>query len=119
MNCLLFIEMIYKNNFNITFPRDKHDLDNEAKNLRYLIKVPLTDVFDNEGWKRIDLINIKCYDILVFKDGKKDRIKHFGMYIDNNKFIHLPSESVSVISDFNEAYRKFFAGAVRHESLDI
>lgn len=74
-----------------------------------------------KNWFKINLTELKEYDILVFTN-RKDQPRHFGMYIANNKFIHLPSDSMCVISELNDKYRERLqfgkcSGVYRHNDL--
>jgi len=89
MNCLTFLEYIYKREFNINFDsvRKLFKIDG-LEDLRELLRLDPQISTDIENWKKINLTSLLMYDIIIFKD-RKNRVSHFGMYLDNNLYLKL------------------------------
>tara|TARA_Y100000034_G_C6899105_1_gene415221 strand:+ start:2299 stop:2715 length:417 start_codon:yes stop_codon:yes gene_type:complete len=121
INCLTLIEQIYLELLNINFFEMWHRVgtagnsEDVSSRWKFLYKHKIIEELTH--WKKIELVNIKEYDILVFNSKKKDLINHFGMYIGENKFIHISENRYSQLSELNQDYRDVLFGVFRHPDV--
>lgn len=68
--------------------------------------------------QKVDPDELQEGDLLFFRIRSRSRISHVGFYLGNNKFVHASTSQGVMISDMNEPYyKKYFAGAGRHQML--
>lgn len=117
-NCLTLIELLYKDFLNIDFNSvwKRQNRLNGTTNIdrKWFLKYTKKHI-DNETkyWKKIDLVDLQEFDILIFIT-KKGRIFHFAMYIGENKFINIQENSYCTISEFDEYWRNRFYKGYRY-----
>lgn len=111
INCITLIERIYKEQLGSDVFSDlwKHlEIKNgkPKEGTRWKFKITFDKILEwtNKNARKVDLRDLKEYDVFIFKS-KKNRPLHFGMYIGENKFIHIEEESTSVISLLNQDWR--------------
>ncbi|RMT61579.1 hypothetical protein ALP43_200114 [Pseudomonas azotoformans] len=65
--------------------------------------------------KDVDRANLKSGDVVFFKHNGRQRLKHAGVYIGNNKFIHAPrtGKHVRIDSLSNKYWNKSYFAAKR------
>ena len=110
-NCITLIERIYKEQLNSEIFSNAYKYLNIDKGIpKEGTRWKFTITFDNIlNWttlnaKKIELIDIKEYDVILFKS-KKNRPIHFGMYTTENRFIHVEEDSHSILSFLNQTWR--------------
>ena len=110
-NCITLIEKIYKEQLNSEIFSNAYKYLNIDKGIpKEGTRWKFTITFDNIlNWttlnaKKIELIDIKEYDVILFKS-KKNRPIHFGMYTTENRFIHVEEDSHSMLSFLNQTWR--------------
>lgn len=118
-NCITLINEIYKNELQ----------SNVFDSLWDYIKVPEGKPLEGRAWmrrvsleslenwaslnaKKVILTEIQEYDVIIFKAGRLVPT-HFGMYIGNNKFIHLEEGRFSRIDNLNDNWREVIASIWR------
>jgi cell wall-associated NlpC family hydrolase len=84
IDCSAFVKNIYRDSFNIKLPRTTKTQVDEG----YL-------VYKNQ---------LQMGDLVFFKTGW--RIRHVGIYIGNNQFIHASTSKGVIISSLNNVYWK-------------
>ena len=84
IDCSGFVHLTFRNLFNKSVPRT-------------------TELLSEKG-KRIKSEHIKTGDLVFFKTGFKRR--HVGIYMSQNKFIHVSSKRGVMMSDLNNPYWK-------------
>lgn len=82
IDCSGFVQLTFKTLFNQSVPRS-------------------TDLLSEAG-KSIDYHSLNTGDLVFFKTGFKKR--HVGIYIGQNKFIHVSSKRGVMMSDLNNPY---------------
>lgn len=127
LNCLTLLEHLYKKYLNIDFMDTwlRADRKDGSTNIdaRWFAKYRRED-FLNEisNWIKIELTQIKEFDILVFTS-KGNLPKHFGMYIGQNYMIHMLQNNPCQISFLDDTYRDKLnientaSGIYRHVNL--
>lgn len=66
--------------------------------------------------QKIDKDELVEGDLVFFKIRSRSRITHVGVYLGQHKFVHASSSKGVTVSDLNEPYyKKYFAGAGRHQ----
>jgi hypothetical protein len=111
-NCITLINEIYKN-----------ELDSNIFNSFWdCAEIPDGKITDGRAWmrrisietienwastvaKKVNLTELQEYDVIVFKSKRLLPI-HFGMYIGNNRFIHLEEGRYSKIDVLNDDWRE-------------
>ena len=73
-----------------------------------------TDIINKEtqNFKQISLTDLHSFDILLFKDSK-NRITHFGMYVNGLEFLHLPEGGYSRLDMLDDYWKKRLYGCYR------
>ena len=67
----------------------------------------------NKDW-RVVLPPYRKYDCILFYLGNKKVANHIGMYIGNNKFIHVYENSTSMISRLNKYWHSKIYKTIRY-----
>ena len=110
-NCITLISDIYKNELG----SDVFD------SLWAHLKIPEGKPIDGRKWmkrvsfdsiinwastvaKKVNLTELQEYDVILFKSGRLIPT-HFGLYISNNRFIHLEELRTSKIDVLNDYWR--------------
>lgn len=118
-NCITLINEIYKNELN----------SNIFDSFWDLVSMPNGRVQDGRAWmkrismqivedwastvaRKVNLTEMQEYDVIVFKSRRMVPI-HFGMYIGNNKFIHLEEGHYSKIDSLNDTWRELLGSIWR------
>lgn len=57
----------------------------------------------------------KNYDVLVFKH--KNKLIHFGLYLEHNKMLHIEEQQQSCVSTINSYWKTYLHGVYRHNDL--
>ena len=110
-NCITLIDSIYKNELN----------SNVFEGLWEYLELPEGRPKDGRGWMKrfsissletwastvatkVNLTELQEYDVILFKSGRLIPT-HFGLYISNNRFIHLEELRTSKIDVLNDYWR--------------
>jgi cell wall-associated NlpC family hydrolase len=114
-NCITLINSIYKEQLN------SNVLDNlwEVADRSWMRKYSIDFL---ESWAitvatKVNLTSIQEYDVIIFKSNNLFPI-HFGMYISNNKFIHLEENRYSKIDMLNSDWRNKIASIWRWNGIN-
>lgn len=121
INCLTLIELIYEEQLGIDFSDIWDELEipdgTTDANINWFkkyhkkfLKLKLLN------WTKISLQQLQEYDIILFKN-RKGLINHFGMYIGENKFIHVEQDIYTNINELNEHWRDSILAIYRHNDL--
>ena len=112
INCITLIEKIYKEElksdvFKSLWTHLNLSEGKPTEGGRWKFKITLEKI---QEWivvnaQEIKITDIQEYDVIIFKS-KKNRPIHFGMYIGENKFIHVEEDSSSMISSLNQTWRE-------------
>ena len=121
INCWSIIEKIYLEQLGITlfdwagtFQVSKND----ALNTKGFYSISNHIINEVEKWVKINLLEIKEFDIILFKSKlNPNRIRHFGMYVGGNKYIHLVENQHSCFAELNQDIRDTIYAIVRHNTL--
>jgi hypothetical protein len=118
-NCITLINEIYKTELHsdvfdtlwdyIKTPEGK-PLDGKAWMRR--ISLESIETWASLNAKKVILTEIREYDVIIFKAGKLIPT-HFGMYVGNNKFIHLEEGRFSRIDSLTDNWRESIASIWR------
>jgi len=123
-NCITLIDSIYKNELN----------SNVFESLWEPLGLPGGKPKDGRGWmKRLSvqtledwattvaikvyLTELQEYDVIIFKSGRLIPT-HFGLYIEANRFIHLPEGKKSSIELLNQNWRDQIASLWRWNGIN-
>jgi len=123
-NCITLIDSIYKNELN----------SNVFESLWEPLGLPGGKPKDGRGWmKRLSvqtledwattvaikvyLTELQEYDVIIFKSGRLIPT-HFGLYIEANRFIHLPEGKSSLIEVLNQDWRDQIASIWRWNGIN-
>jgi lipoprotein Spr len=95
VDCSGFVQLIYKETFDISLPRT-------------------TDAMFSEG-DYVRSARFNCGDLLFFRDVRGRGVDHVGIYIGDNRFIHASTTQGVTISNLdNSYYREHFVAARRY-----
>jgi hypothetical protein len=119
INCISLLEFIYRSeNHDLTlFGKIWKDfgLENgKVRNAKWTVDPALLECWLCQNALKIELTELKEFDLLIFKNLRTGKISHFGMYIGDNRFIHLPESGYVQIEDYNQKWREVTYGAYRH-----
>ncbi len=99
-DCSGFISKVYANIYDLELPRTAQAMYDYVEKIN-----------DND---------LQTGDLLFFRTGKTDRITHVGIYLKDGKFMHASSfHGVTVSNLEKEYYQKRFAGAARHQDMNL
>ncbi|WP_039906840.1 bifunctional murein DD-endopeptidase/murein LD-carboxypeptidase [Candidatus Regiella insecticola] len=84
IDCSAFVQLTFREQFGINLPRS-------------------TSAQQTVG-KKIQRIKLKAGDLVLFRAGPTGR--HIGIYLDNNKFVHVSATTGVTISSLNDQYWK-------------
>ena len=111
INCITLIERIYKEELNSNIFQNlweylklKDGKPSEGRRWKFKVTLEKIEEWANLNATKVNLTNIKEYDVILFKS-KKNRPIHFGMYTKNNNFIHVEEETNSRVSSLNQEWR--------------
>jgi cell wall-associated NlpC family hydrolase len=113
-DCITLVKHFYKNQLNIdfnlpTYPYDISWIKNFTPEyidqwaLRYSVKVNLTE--------------LKNYDVIAFKSRKTNLIIHFGIYLTPNRLLHVEHGGASRIDSLSTYWIDYIHAIYRHEQL--
>jgi cell wall-associated NlpC family hydrolase len=113
-NCFTLVVDVFKQERNIdllTAQRLGFSENFRLENKFSLRKIGL-QLVDKESqfWKQVTITELQPFDILVFRKN----LLHFGIYIGNNKILHLPEESKTLVSEFDDSLRECVYGCYRY-----
>ena len=81
----------------------------------YEPKVPFKDInnlpVEKAGWSRVDLNDLKPFDIIVFRNLKF--IGQVGMYLGDNMFIHTSKKTGSLVTELSAERKRRIIGVYR------
>ncbi|MBK1971100.1 C40 family peptidase [Campylobacter sp. TTU_617] len=78
-------------------------------------RIPRTTKTQLESGESISKKNLKAGDLVFFKTGRGPNGMHVGIYLSNNKFIHLSTKGGAKEASLNNAYwKKRYIGARRY-----
>jgi len=123
-NCITLINDIYKTELQ----------SNIFDTLWDYIKIPEGKPIDGRAWmrrvslesietwastvaKKVNLTELQEYDVIIFKAGRLIP-NHFGMYIGNNRFIHLAEGKYSKIEALDDTWRGTIASIWRRTGIN-
>ena len=122
-NCIHMIEEIYTDHLGIDFSKEYGKLDMNPNEIgrvygkRFHIKITLDYLKRSlEEHIRIQLKDIQEHDIIIFMD-RKERLAHFGLYIGNYQYIHLPIDGMVTIDEFNQEVMDKIYKIYRHKDV--
>ena len=119
INCITLIENIYQRFLNISLDDMWNRLGQGKqfnKKWRTIYDFELLKQEVDNNWKKISLPNIQEFDIIFIISRGKIPL-HFGLYIDQNRFIHVEEFSYCTVSELNERYRDRAYGYFRHKLM--
>jgi cell wall-associated NlpC family hydrolase len=113
-DCITLVKHFYKNQLNIdfnlpTYPYDMSWIKNFTPEyidqwaLRYSVKVNLTE--------------LKNYDVIAFKSRNTNLIIHFGIYLTPNRLLHVEHGGASRIDSLSTYWIDYIYAIYRHEQL--
>jgi len=123
-NCITLIDSIYKNELK----------SNVFDGLWEYLELPEGRPKDGRGWMKrfsissletwastvatkVNLTELQEYDVIIFKSGRLIPT-HFGLYVENNRFIHLAEGKFSKIDILDQEYREEIASIWRWNGID-
>ena len=123
-NCITLIDSIYKNELN----------SNVFDRLWEYLELPEGRPKDGRGWMKrfsissletwastvatkVNLTELQEYDVIIFKSGRLIPT-HFGLYVGNNRFIHLAEGKFSKIDALDQDYREEIASIWRWNGIN-
>lgn len=116
INCLSLICKFYEKELNIPWEEEKLLFNNlHFTSIREIRKIPVEKLHNLKNWIKIDLLNIRKYDIIVYT--KNEKLSHFAMYVGEQKILDLREEQHSVLRHFNDRQRDHIEGCYRHKQL--
>ncbi|EPQ7199396.1 MULTISPECIES: bifunctional murein DD-endopeptidase/murein LD-carboxypeptidase [Providencia] len=74
------------------------------------VALPRTTSEQESSGKSVNRNNLKAGDLVLFKTGR--RMKHVGIYIGDNKFVHASTSSGVIVSEMTNEYwsKRYYAG---------
>lgn len=118
-NCFTLIKQVYKEELDF----DKFEpicsgvgvpSGTPIDNKRWMFRTTLSQIESHavKFFKKVNLTEIQEFDLIVFKSSK-ERPYHFGVYVSNNKFLHLEEGKYSSLSELDSNYRNGIASIWR------
>lgn len=111
-DCIRLVKEFYNNELGVSFDIPSYTLSNKW------IKEFTLESIDNwitKYGKKIELTEIKNYDLIVFKSG--NFATHFAIYLAPNKILHVEDNSYSKIDVLDEYWLTQLYKAYRHDKL--
>jgi len=125
VNCFTLIKDVYKNELNFT------DFEYICSNVgvpngtpidkrRWIFRTTLTQIESHavKFFKKVNLTEIQEFDLILFKLNDI-RPFHFGVYVSQNKFLHVEEGNWSCLSDLDINYRDSVASIWRLSNKSI
>ena len=122
-NCIHMVEEIYKDHLGIDFSNEYDKLEMNPKEIgrvygrRFHIRITLDYIKRSlEEHIQVELKDIQEHDMIIFM-AKKERLAHFGLYMGNYQYIHLPLDGIVCIDEFNEDVMNRIYKIYRHKDV--
>jgi len=111
-DCYGLYKLIFKEEKNITLPSFIYSEKWYKSNENHIVENINTGFYKVE-WP------YKLYDGIIFFYGSNSIANHIGMWINNNKFIHVYENESSMISKFDDFWKSKVYCAVRYNKKGI
>ena len=113
-DCLILIQQFYKNELVLDFsiPAYPHDL----KWIKRFSAEHIDELFLNYSVK-VNLTEIKNYDVIAFKSRRTNLIIHFGIYLTPNRLLHVEHGGASRIDSLSTYWIDYIHAIYRHEQM--
>jgi hypothetical protein len=116
INCVTILADFYENELKIDLTEEKSIFNNfQVSSIKDLRKIPVEVLLSLKNWTKIDLTNLREYDIIIYS--KNNKFSHFAMYVGDNKILNLSENERSALRHFNDKYRQNIQSCIRHRSL--
>lgn len=115
-NCLALISQFYETELGILMEEERLLFNNfKIPDLKALREIPVEKVYSLKNWSKINLTNIKEFDIIMYT--RHSKISHFSMYVGDLKILDLRQNSHSVLRHLNDTQRDSIESCFRHKQL--
>jgi hypothetical protein len=114
VDCITLIRDFYKNELNLDFMLPEYP---HSQNwMKKFTTQSVDDAFSKYSVK-VNLTEIKNYDVIAFKSNRLDLIIHFGMYLVPHKLLHIEYGGKSRIDNLSSYWIDYIHGIYRHEQM--
>ncbi len=67
-------------------------------------QLPRTTTAQSKKGKKVKLKDLKAGDLVFFKIANRGKLRHVGIYLSNNQFLHASTSKGVIISNLNNKY---------------
>ena len=113
-DCIILVQQFYKNHLNLEFnlPPYPYDIG--------WIKTYTSEYIDEWALKysvKVNLTELKNYDVIAFKSRKSNLIIHFGIYLTGHKLLHIEDGGTSRVDNLSTYWIDYIHSIYRHEQM--
>jgi hypothetical protein len=124
-NCITIISYIYKEHLSLNTFDTIWKLTNlsngkitEGRNWMKRFSLQDIEIWASTVARKVNLTELQEYDVILFKSSSS-LPTHFGLYVGDNKFLHLEEGKHSKIDRLDERWRALISNAWRPIGLTI
>ena len=113
-DCITLVKRFYKNQLNLDFSLPAYPYDISW------IKIFTPEYIDQWALRysvKVNLTELKNYDVIAFKSRKTNLIIHFGIYLTPNRLLHVEHGGASRIDSLSTYWIDYIHAIYRHEQL--
>jgi hypothetical protein len=108
------VQQFYKNHLNLEFSLPPYPYDIGW------IKTYTSEYIDEWALKysvKVNLTELKNYDVIAFKSRKSNLIIHFGIYLTGHKLLHIEDGGTSRVDNLSTYWIDYIHSIYRHEQM--
>jgi cell wall-associated NlpC family hydrolase len=113
-DCIILVQQFYKNHLNLEFSLPPYPYDIGW------IKTYTSKYIDEWALKysvKVNLTELKNYDVIAFKSRKSNLIIHFGIYLTGHKLLHIEDGGTSRVDNLSTYWIDYIHSIYRHEQM--
>jgi cell wall-associated NlpC family hydrolase len=113
-DCIILVQQFYKNHLNLEFSLPPYPYDIGW------IKTYTSEYIDEWALKysvKVNLTELKNYDVIAFKSRKSNLIIHFGIYLTGHKLLHIEDGGTSRVDNLSTYWIDYIHSIYRHEQM--
>ena len=113
-DCIILVQQFYKNHLNLEFSLPPYPYDIGW------IKTYTSEYIDEWALKysvKVNLTELKNYDVIAFKSRKSNLIIHFGIYLTGHKLLHIEDGGTSRVDNLSTYWIEYIHSIYRHEQM--
>jgi len=102
VDCYGLVWLILKNELEIVLPEQEYTQKWYLEGKNYIVEISK----DLENWSKISLEQLKPYDVILFYNSpNKIIVNHMGIFIGEDKFIHIDESHNSLLDRLNNFWK--------------